>query len=116
MKIKKKEKPDEIRYWFDIHKFALGKLMWSEFQYYTCSPYMFIAACEGYFDKEENEMLIHRKVAQVMWGAQGGKPHEFDKFWPLPRTAPATVRVWGSPEERALLKKQIEQAHGIKLS
>jgi hypothetical protein len=29
-------------------------------------------------------MLIIRKVAQISWGAGGGKDNEFSQFWPLP--------------------------------
>lgn len=62
-------------------------------------------------------MLIQRKVAQVIWGSNAGKPDGFDKFWPLPSSQDdENKKVWGSIEEAAELRKQIEKAHGIKLS
>lgn len=75
---------------------------------------MFIAACEGYFDKEENEMLISRKIAQCMWM---GKPEDFERFWPLPKNKVTNVvkKIWGSAEEANEFRKRIEEAHGIKL-
>ena len=63
-------------------------------------------------------MMAQRKVAQVVWGAQGGKPGEFDDFWPLPGhlVKEKVVKVWGTKDDMEDFKKQIEKAHGIKLS
>lgn len=75
---------------------------------------MFIAACEGYIDKEDNRMLINRKMAQCMWM---GKPEDFNKFWPLDDKYKVNVvkKVWGSSEEANAMRAAIEKAHGIKL-
>ncbi len=76
---------------------------------------MFYAACEGYFDKEETEMLLARKVARA---ACMSTQNEFDNFWPLKglRTKETKQVVWGTPEEAEELRRKIEKAHGIKLS
>ena len=60
-------------------------------------------------------MLIQRKLAQVIWGGNGGKPGYFDKFWPVAITDEPDKKVWGSEEEAAELRASIEKAHGIKL-
>lgn len=78
---------------------------------------MFIAACEGFLDKEENEILIQRKIAQTIWGAGGGKPLDFNKFWPLKGTnAVDDIKTWGTEDDAKELRERIEKAHGIKLS
>jgi len=60
-------------------------------------------------------MLIIRKLAQVTW-AQYGKASDFENFWPLPSgVKEPNKKVWGSKEDAAELRKQIENAHGIKL-
>lgn len=63
-------------------------------------------------------MLVQRKVAQIIYGSQGGKPENFYEFWPLPARLhiPVYKKVWGTKEDAAELRKQIEKAHGIKLS
>ena len=63
-------------------------------------------------------MLLQRKVAQIIFGSQGGKPNDFNEFWPLPESIKieSSVKTWGTKEEADLLRRQIEKAHGIKLS
>jgi len=62
-------------------------------------------------------MLVQRKVAQIIFGSQGGKPEEFNRFWPLPDSVPEhNIKTWGTKEEAAELRRRIEKAHGIKLS
>ncbi len=63
-------------------------------------------------------MLLQRKLAQIVFGSQGGKPDDFNNFWPLPESikSESTVRTWGTKEEADALRKQIEKAHGIKLT
>ena len=62
-------------------------------------------------------MLINRKVAQIIHASQGGKPGDFDSFWPLPESvkSESEVKTWGTKEEADELRKRIEKAHGIKL-
>lgn len=62
-------------------------------------------------------MLVMRKVAQVIYGSNGGKPNEFEAFWPLPDSIKAerVTYTWGSGDEIAEFRKAIEKAHGIKL-
>ncbi len=62
-------------------------------------------------------MLVQRKVAQIIYGSQGGNPEEFNEFWPLPKRLhiPVYKKTWGTKEDAAELRKQIEKAHGIKL-
>ena len=62
-------------------------------------------------------MLIQRKIAQIIFGANGGKPGEFNQFWPYEKDdQEPDKKVWGSADEAAQLRKDIEKAHGIKLS
>ena len=60
-------------------------------------------------------MLIQRKVAQIIWGGNGGKPADFNTYWPTGINDEVSKKVWGSADEAAELRKRIEQAHGIKL-
>jgi len=75
---------------------------------------MFVAAYEGYFDKEDTIISLYRKVALA---ASAGyvKSSDFDVFWPVPGKV-HTNKVWGTPEEAMELRKRIEKSHGIKLS
>ncbi len=44
-------------------------------------------------------MLIQRKLAQVVYGSGGGKPGDFDQFWPLPekyKLDSGTVPSWAA--------------------
>jgi len=60
-------------------------------------------------------MLIQRKVAQIIWGGNGGKPGDFNTYWPIGANEEVSKKVWGSADEAAELRHRIEQAHGIKL-
>ena len=40
---------------------------------------------------------------------------EFNKYWPIENSTP-DKKVWGTKDDAAELRKQIEKAHGIKLS
>ena len=75
---------------------ALGKLGWSPYQYYTSSPCEVYYAFKGYFDKEEHQMLVMRKVAQA---ASAGfvKGDDFEKFWPAPeRLSTPDIPSWAA--------------------
>ena len=62
-------------------------------------------------------MMIMRKVAMA---ASCGfiKSNDFNDFWPLPDQVgkEKNVKVWGSKEKADEFRKQIEKAHGIKLT
>lgn len=75
---------------------------------------MFIAACEGYFDKQDELILLARKQAQ---GSFMGTNAEFNKWWPVPKLAIQEhhKKTWGSAEEANEMRRAIEKAHGIKL-
>lgn len=60
-------------------------------------------------------ITVIRKHAQVVWGGNGGKGNDFERFWPMGGKVPDKV-VWGTKEEADELRKRIEKAHGIKLS
>jgi hypothetical protein len=87
-------------------------LGWSPYEYYTSSPQDFYYACKGYFDKENNLMMLMRNVA--MFASQRASD-EFNKYWPAEGSTP-DKKTWGTKEDAAELRKQIEKAHGIKLS
>ena len=95
----------------------MGKLGWTPYEYYTSSPQEFYHACKGYFDKEESSMLIQRKLAQVIWGGNGGKPDGFDNFWPIPDGVKkeSVVKTWGTKEEAMEFRNKIMKDHNIKL-
>jgi len=59
--------------------------------------------------------MIQRKLAQIIWGGNGGKPGEFDQFWPLVVQDEPDKKVWGTEQEAAELRVKIEKAHRIKL-
>lgn len=62
----------------------------------------------GYFDKEQNQIFIARKLGQIVWGRNGGKPDAFDKFWPLPDSDTDPVKkVWGLTEEDARQTREL---------
>lgn len=60
----------------------MGKLGWSEYQYYTCSPEGFYYACRGYFSKLQDESLAVRNLAAIVMGL-GGSKSKIDNVWPL---------------------------------
>jgi hypothetical protein len=78
-------------------------LGWSPYEYYTSSPCEFYYACKGYFDKEEQQMMVMRKVAQA---ASAGfvKPADFDDFWPVAKEESESPSWSSTPIE---LRKKI---------
>jgi len=63
-------------------------------------------------------MLIHRKLAQVIWGGNGGKADGFDKFWPLPDSVKNDPghKVWGLTKEEAKeTRESVMKSHNIVL-
>lgn len=61
---------------------ALGKLGWSERQYYTSSPEAFFFASRGYFSKLEDNSLAVRNLGTIIYKINGGKG-SINKIWPL---------------------------------
>lgn len=74
---------------------------------------MFIAACEGYLVKEEDHLMLMRKVAQASFY---GNHNEFNKWWPMPGESEVKQMTWGSKEEALEMQRKIQEAHGIKLT
>ena len=56
-----------------------------------------------------------RKVAQLIYASNGGKPSEFDKFWPLTENHIPDTKTWGTKEEAAEMIRKIQEAHKIKI-
>jgi hypothetical protein len=61
---------------------ALGKLGWTEYEYYCSTPEGFYYACQGYFAKLEDESLAIRNAATIIFRVMGGKEN-MDKIWPI---------------------------------
>lgn len=78
---------------------------------------MFVAACEGFLDKEQSNVLLMRQVALF---ASQRSSKDFDKYWPMPayggKSQNVEAKVWGTKEDADELRQKIEKAHNIKLS
>jgi len=70
----------------------LGKLGWTEREYYTSSPEAFFFATRGYFSKLQDESLAVRNLANIVFQLGGGKG-QFDKHWPLAGVEPKEREV-----------------------
>lgn len=96
-------------------KIALGRLKWSEYEYFTSSPEAFYYACEGYFDELQHIESIHRQACFINYKVMGGKEANPNKIWPLAadvKQKAKDYKVWGdTPEE--LIRKAM-QVHHIK--
>lgn len=79
---------------------------------------MFIAACEGYFDKENDHSRIARLQTFYQLRCAGAKISRPEDLWLLEgeRRKEADTFIWGSKEDMEKLKADIEKAHGIKLN
>lgn len=65
-----------------MHKFALGRLGWSERQYFESTPYMLFAACEGYFDKiEDQERMIRKQTHLLLLPHVKNGSSDLKTFW-----------------------------------
>jgi len=73
-------------------------LGWSPFEYHTSSPCEFYYACKGYFSKEENRMLIMRKVAFAAV-APYINDGDFESFWPYGNNEIKTPSFAETPKE-----------------
>jgi len=56
-----------------------------------------------------------RKVAQLIYASNGGKPNEFDKFWPIGEQHQPDSKTWGTKEEATEMVRKIQEAHKIKI-
>lgn len=112
---KKNSEEKEVNYKTKCFEIAFGKLGWSPCDYYKSSPQEFYYACLGYFDKEEVSVMALRKVAQVIYGSNGGKTNDFNSFWPLSKQVEVNKVTWGSKEEADEFRRKIEEKHNIKL-
>lgn len=100
----------------------MGKLGWTEHEYYTCSPYMFLAACEGYFDKMNEQTALVRLqtliIAQSMGAKRkGGSELKATDLWLLRGEDKQTVDkfVWPEKDEALKLVEAIQKSHNIKI-
>lgn len=92
-------------------KLAVGELGWTPYQYYTCSPYEFLAASEGYFDKQDRfDRLIRRQTLFIL-ASNGAKVKKDRDLW----------EVFGDKEvteDKLVMTKevmaQIKKAHKLK--
>ena len=87
-------------------KFALGRLGWTEREYYLSSPEGFYYACQGYFDKVRDESMAIRTFAYMYYRWNGGKD-SIDRIWPLDNDKPKEDKrvVMSSEEYKNILKR-----------
>lgn len=97
---------------------ALGKLGWTEREYYMSSPEAVHYAFRGYFSKLQDESLAIRNAATIIFRALGGKEN-MDKIWPI--TGMKDAEVYEKPDinwwnemqvKQALIDKKIRQKNG----
>lgn len=62
-------------------KLATGELGWTPYQYYTSSPYEFLAASEGYFDKQDRLERLVRKQTLFVIASNGAKVKRESDLW-----------------------------------
>lgn len=66
-------------------KFALGKLGWTAYDYYTSLPIEFYAAFEGYQERQKEKSFVIRfaafRIAESMVGTKA--LGDINKFWPM---------------------------------
>ncbi len=93
---------------------ALGRLKWSEYEFYTSSPEGFHYACEGYFDERRDTEILFRDMGLITYGVMGGKKGV--DIWPMKgvKKQVAVKKVWGSTKEEAMENyKRIMAIHNI---
>lgn len=82
---------------------------------------MFLAACEGYFDKEnERSALVRIQTLFIInaFGAKkkGGGDLSLTDLWSLLGEEKQTAKTFTWGDDIVEFRKQIEKAHGIRLS
>ena len=60
----------------------MGRLGWSEYDYYTSSPEAFYFAAQGYFDKVQDYSIAIRNSTYINYRMNGGK-ESINSIWPL---------------------------------
>lgn len=94
---------------------ALGKLGWSEYEYYTSSPEGFYYACKGYFSKMQDESLAIRNLSFIVYRLGGGKG-SIESIWPLDgkekmTISPPTKEWWEKIKKNQIgIDKKIQDA------
>ena len=87
---------------------ALGKLGWTEYEYYTSSPEAFYFACKGYFSKLQDNSLAVRNAATIIFKVMGGK-EDIDKIWPLTGTEKRKIEMTEDERKEWWLKMTAAQ-------
>lgn len=96
---------------------ALGKLGWTEYEFYTSSPEAFYFASRGYFSKLQDESLAVRNLAAIVMGVAGSKD-KIDSVWPLsgedkPVFQQPTKEWWAEMKAKQLIvDSKIKAKHG----
>lgn len=94
-------------------KFALGKLGWSAYQYYTSLPIEFYAAAEGYIEKQNEKAKLIRfasfRMAESMAGSKA--IGDIERFWPMADDQPKkSIQPMTKDEYDAIIKR-----HNVKI-
>lgn len=84
---------------------ALGKLGWTEYEYYTSSPEAVYYAFRGYFSKLQDDSLAVRNLAAIFLGISGSKK-KIDAIWPLDGEGKATFKPLTRQEWDNIMAKQ----------
>jgi hypothetical protein len=108
-----REKKSTREQCFDNLKFALGKLGWSAYQYYTSLPVEYAAAVEGYIEKQTEQAKVIRfasfRIAESMAGSKA--VGSIERFWPLADEEPVKkVEPMTKDRYEAIMKR-----HNIKM-
>lgn len=70
---------------------------------------MFFAACEGYFDKLDDEAALFRNLAVIVHRTMGGKG-DIEKVWQLHNDPkPEIMQPWTKEEIEEMTKKANEK-------
>lgn len=96
----------------------MGKLGWTEYEYYTCSPEGFYYASQGYYAKIQDESLATRNLAYITYRLGGGK-ETIDNIWPLngkerETIKPPTREQWDRIKAKQLVIDKQIQKNGFK--
>lgn len=94
-------------------KFALGRLGWSVYDYYTSLPIEFYAAVAGHQEAEAERAKVLRfasyRVAEAMAGSKA--LGSIDRFWPMGEGE--TKKTFAPPTKE--IYEEIMKRHNIKL-
>lgn len=78
---------------------------------------MFLCACEGFLDKESEVSATTRLQTFYLLRVAGSKVKRPQDLWVIEgeQQKQTDTFVWGSAEDAAQLRADIEKAHGIKI-